>query len=435
VYVFVKHWGGWADATQAAKLTIADGAAGDNLGASGGLGNNGVGISGNTIVASAAAFSATLSGSPQPGAVYVFVEPSGGWRSETQSAKLTPADTAPGDNFGWSVAISGPTIVAGSPFATVNGNAGQGAAYVFVEPRSGWRNQTQTQTAKLTASDGAAGDNLGLSVGISGDTIVTGSPIATVNGNFGQGAAYVFVEPRGGWRNQTQAAKLTASDGAEGATLGIDVAISRKTIVAGAPDEEQSTPGPGAVYVFREPQHGWQSATQTAELTASDGTSGDSLGLSVGISGDTIVGGAPFATVNENPFQGAAYVFVEPRQGWVNETEIAKLTASDGAAGDILGAMVGLSDDTIVAGAPFATVNGNASQGAAYVFGRGVPGLDPPSPTASAARTTHAIAAPRRFATCARYLTLQEKHSRRLLLLQASLRRGAECVIEGMPRR
>ena len=59
VYVFVKHWGGWANATQAAKLTIAAGAAGDNLGASGGLGNNGVGISGNTIVASAAAFSAT----------------------------------------------------------------------------------------------------------------------------------------------------------------------------------------------------------------------------------------------------------------------------------------------------------------------------------------------------------------------------------------
>ena len=88
----------------------------------------------------------------------------------------------------------------------------------------------------------------------------------------------MFVEPRGGWRNQTQTAKLTASDGAEGATLGIDVAISCKTIIAGAPDEQQATPGPGAVYVFREPQHGWQSATQTAELTASDGTSGDSLG-------------------------------------------------------------------------------------------------------------------------------------------------------------
>ena len=434
VYVFVKHWGGWANATQAAKLTIAAGAAGDNLGASGGLGNNGVGISGNTIVASAAAFSATLSGSPHPGAVYVFVEPRGGWRSETQSAKLTPADTEPGDNFGWSVAIAGPTIVAGSPFVTVNGHAGQGAAYVFVEPRGGWRNQTETQTAELTASDGAAGDNLGLSVAISDDTIVTGSPIATVNGNFGQGAAYVFVEPRGGWRDRTQTAKLTTLDGAEGATLGIDVAISGNTIIAGAPDEQQATPGPGAVYVFREPQHGWQSATQTAELTASDGASGDTLGASVAIDGETVAAGAPFATVNENPFQGAAYVFVEPRQGWVNETETAKLTASDGAAGDILGAMVGLSDDTIVAGAPFATVNGNASQGAAYVFGRGVPGLDPPSPTASAARTTHAPAAPRRFATCARYLTLQGERSRRLLSLQASLRRGAECVIEGLPR-
>ncbi|MGO9976194.1 MAG: hypothetical protein ACLP01_26005 [Solirubrobacteraceae bacterium] len=433
VYVFVKHLGSWATAAQAATLTIADGAAGDNLGASGGLGNNGVGISGDTIVAGAAAFSATLSDSPQPGAVYVFVKPSGGWRSETQTAKLTPSDTAPGDNFGWAVAISGPTIVAGSPFATVNGNDGQGAAYVFVEPRGGWRNQPQT--AKLTASDGAAGDNLGSSVAISADKVVTGSPIATVNGNFAQGAAYVFVEPRGGWRNQPQTAKLTALDGAEGATLGIDVAISGNTVIAGAPDEQQATPGPGAVYVFHQPQQGWQNATQTAELTSSDGASGDTLGASVAIDGGTVVSGAPFATVNGNPFQGAAYVFVEPRQGWANETETAKLTASDGAAGDVLGAMVGLSDDTIVAGAPFATVNGNASQGAAYVFGRWVPGLDPPSPTASAAPNTRPTTAPRRFAPCARYAIPHGKHARRLLSLQASLPSGTECVITGMPRR
>ena len=364
VYVFLAPKSGWTNATQTAKLTIADGAAGDNLGASGGLGSNGVGISGNTIVAGAAA----LSGQPHPGAVYVFVEPRGGWRSETETAKLTPSDTAPGDNFGWSVGISGATIVAGSPFVTVNGNDGQGAAYVFVEPRGGWRDQTQI--AKLTASDGAAGDNLGWSVGISGDTIVTGAPIAAVNGNSQQGAAYVFVERRRGWRDQTQIAKLTASDGAPGETLGSDVAISGDTIVAGEPDEN-GTPTPGAVYVFGEPRHGWRNETQIAELTSSDGVPGDLLGASVAIDGHTVVAGAPFATVNSNPFQGAAYVFAEPRRGWANETETAKLTASDGATNDSLGAMVGSSNETVVAGTPFATINGNAGQGAAYVFAPG----------------------------------------------------------------
>ena len=90
--------------------------------------------------------------------------------------------------------------------------ADQGAAYVFTEPGSGWANMTQT--AKLTASDGAADDRFGDSVSISGNTVVVGAPNATVGGNSGQGAAYVFTEPGSGWANMTQTAKLTASDGA-----------------------------------------------------------------------------------------------------------------------------------------------------------------------------------------------------------------------------
>ena len=64
------------------------------------------------------------------------------------------------------MAISGDTVVAGAPFATVNGRFGQGAAYVFVKPASGWA--SATEAAKLTASDGAASDQLGNSVAISG---------------------------------------------------------------------------------------------------------------------------------------------------------------------------------------------------------------------------------------------------------------------------
>jgi len=167
------------------------------------------------------------------------------------------------------------------------------------------------QQPKLTASDGAADDFLGASVAMSGDTIVAGAPDATVNGNSNQGAAYVFIEPT----------------------------------------------------------TGWASATQTAKLTASDGAGFDFLGASVAISGDTMVAGAPFATVNGNSFQGAAYVFIEPTTGWANGTQTAKLTASDGAANDLFGQSVATSGRTIVAGAPGATVNGNSSQGAAYVFG------------------------------------------------------------------
>jgi len=114
--------------------------------------------------------------------------------------------------------IDGDTVVAGALKATVNGNAGQGAVYVFVKPRRGWR--SETEAAKLTASDGAAGDALGWSVAVSGKTVVAGAPFASVNGNSGRGAAYVFAKPNDGWRSETESAKLTASDGAASDSLG-----------------------------------------------------------------------------------------------------------------------------------------------------------------------------------------------------------------------
>ena len=281
-----------------------------------------------------------------------------------QQAKLTASDGAAYDQLGYSVAVSGDTLVAGAPFATVNGNADRGAVYVFVAPRGGWANATET--AKLTASDGAANDNLGTGVGISGDTVVAGSN-ATIDGHADQGAVYVFLKPPGGWRSETQAAKLTESDGAAGDYLDT-VAIQGGTVVAGSAGTINGNANQGAVYVFLEPLGGWRSETQAAKLTASDGAAGDYLGWSVAIDGDTIAASAPFATINGNADQGAVYLFLEPWGGWRSETQAAKLTASDGAAGDSLGLSVAMDGDTVVAGAPYATVNGTVFEGAAYVF-------------------------------------------------------------------
>ena len=159
------------------------------------------------------------------------MEPGSGWADMTQTAKLTASDGAGGDYFGYSVSISGDTVAVGAYDATVGGNLYQGAAYVFVEPGSGWADMTQT--AKLTASDGAGGDSLGVSVSIDGDTVVIGSPVATVGGNSGQGAAYVFTEPGSGWADMTQTAKFTASDGAADDYFGNSISISGDTIVVG----------------------------------------------------------------------------------------------------------------------------------------------------------------------------------------------------------
>jgi hypothetical protein len=194
------------------------------------------------------------------------------------------------------------------------------------------------QQAKLTASDGSEFDELGSSVALSGNTIAVGAPQATVGANFDQGAVYVFSEGGSGWADATQTAKLTASDGSADDRFGSSVAISGGTIVVGAPDATVGgNANQGAGYVFVKPASGWANATQTGKLTASDGAAGDGFGSSVAISGNTVVAGAPGATVNSNFLQGAAYVFVTPGSGWANATQTAKLTASDGAAEDNFG--------------------------------------------------------------------------------------------------
>ena len=73
---------------------------------------------------------------------------------------------------------------------------------MFVKPAGGWA--SATETAKLTASDGAVNDNLGSSVALSGDTIVAGAPTRGP----GVGAAYVFVKPAGGWASTTETAEV-----------------------------------------------------------------------------------------------------------------------------------------------------------------------------------------------------------------------------------
>ncbi|MCL4489182.1 MAG: Ig-like domain repeat protein [Chloroflexi bacterium] len=110
---------------------------------------------------------------------------------------------------------------------------------------------------------------------------------------------------------------------------------------------------------------------QAARLTASDGAAYDILGYSVAIDGDTIVAGASNATIHSNQSQGAAYVFVKPAgASWATATEAAKLVASDGAAGDEFGSAVAIQGDTIVVGAWHAAIGANVEQGAAYVYYR-----------------------------------------------------------------
>ena len=155
------------------------------------------------------------------------------------------------------------------------------------------------------------------------------------------GSAYVYRRVGATW---TEEAKLVAVDGAAGDLFGTSVAISGDALVVGARDRDVMAPNSGAVYVFRFDGTSW---IQEAELSASDGAENDFLGVRVAIDGDVVVAGALTADAGRHD-SGAAYVFRFDGTSW---TQAAKLTASDGKAGDQFGNSVGISGDTVVVAA------------------------------------------------------------------------------------
>ncbi len=318
-----------------------------------------VGISGDTVVVGARGdnYSSPSFSHPDQGSVYVFVRSGATW---TQQQKLLASDGDAEDNFGHAVAISGDTIVASAFKDDVGANADQGSAYLFSRSGTAW-----AQQAQLVAGDGAAGDRFGQDVALDGNTVVAGADLATVGGNTFQGAAYVFVVCTGLVEQQI----LNAGDGASGDGFGQAVSIDGDTAVIGAPNDDIGmNTGQGSVYVFVRNGATW---TQQAKLTADDGEATDRLGYSVAVNGDTLAAGAISDDIAHivglMADQGSTYVFVRNGTTW---TQQAKLTADDGLAGDQFGRAVAIEGNTAVVGA-FRDDDGlNLNQGSAYVFER-----------------------------------------------------------------
>jgi hypothetical protein len=334
-YVFERNQGGTDNWGQVQELAASDAASGDFFGTC-------VSISGDTVVVGNEPLYNT-------GAAYVFDRNQGGTNNWGQVQKLAAGDAAQGDQFGYWVSISGDTAVVGA----WGKNSVTGAAYVFDRNQGGANNWGQVQ--KLAASDAAEGDQFGVSVAISGDTVVVGANAQNTN----TGAAYVFDRNQGGANNWGQVQKLAASDAAAFDQFGITVSISGDTVVVGANGKTNST---GAAYVFDRNQGGTNNWGQVKELTASDAAERDQFGFWASISGDTAVVGA----WGKNSVTGAAYVFERNQGGANNWGQVQKLAASDAAAGDGFGVSVSISGDTVAVGA----YGKNSSAGAAYVFDR-----------------------------------------------------------------
>ncbi len=308
-----------------------------------------VAVSGDIAVVSA---HRDVAAGDDAGAAYIFERNEGGPDNWREVKKLTASDAQAGDEFGISVAVSGDTVVVGA-YRTDAGGDDAGAAYIFERNEGGADNWGEV--AKLVATDAQAGDLFGSSVAIVGDAVVVGAASDDAAGP-GAGAAYVFERGQGGADSWGEVKKLTASDAQAGDEFGWSVAVSGDTVVVGAVSEDTGGDVAGATYVFERDEGGAGNWGEVKKLTAStDARAYLGFGWSVAVSGDTAVVGA----------NGAAYVFSRDQGGASNWGQVAKLTAPDGRQ---FGSSVAVNDDTAVVGAD--------RVGTAHIFRRDQGGTD-----------------------------------------------------------
>jgi hypothetical protein len=314
-YVFNQTSIGWL---QVALLKGTDTRPGDSFGTS-------VAVSGATIVVGASGHA------DASGRAYVFTNGPGGWR---EAYELAAPAAGQGSGFGASVAVSGTTIVVGSPF----GDLFSGGAYVFKETRSSW-----SPEADLVAGDTFVEDNFGYSVAVSGNKIVVGAPGHLLYA----GRAYIFSQGATGWR---QVGELKGADTVGGDSFGYSVAISGATVVVGAFSHDDQA---GAAYIFNQGTAGWR---QVAELRGEDTVAGDDFGCSVAISGSAVVVGAP----DHASSAGRAYVFSRAGDRW---RQVAELGGPNTVPGDDFGAAAAIGGTNVAIGA----IGHAEGDGAAYV--------------------------------------------------------------------
>ena len=284
-YVFTRSGSTW---TQQQKLIDPNGAMSDHFGWS-------VAVEGDTLLVGAM-YDYTGGGK---GSVYVFTRNGSTW---TQQQELIANDGEPGEHFGYSVAISGDTLLVGAPNDKIGANTDQGSAYVFRSNGATW-----TQQQKLFANDGGMTDFFGSSVALDGDTLLVGAHGDGPYNGARRGSAYVFTRISSRWAQQQ---KLIANDGEVFDQFGWSVALDGDTLLVGARDDNiGANSDQGSAYVFNRSGSTW---TQQQKLIANDGEADDSFGIAVALDGDTLLVGAPFDQIGANIYQGSVYVFNHP---------------------------------------------------------------------------------------------------------------------------
>jgi hypothetical protein len=152
--------------------------------------------------------------------------------------KLVAPDGSAGDLFGWWVSVDGGVAVIGAR----GHDEGRGKVYVYRYSDGTWELEQELVPMGL-----AAGDRVGESVSVWGDTLVVG---ALGSGSSDAGAAYVyrFGDSTSKWQLEET---LTASDAEANDHYGRSVAVHGGLIAVGATQDDSSGTRTGRAYVYR----------------------------------------------------------------------------------------------------------------------------------------------------------------------------------------
>lgn len=313
-----------------------------------------VDLSGNTLVIGSPRGNETTD-TCLAGAVYVYTRPNAN-TDFTFQARLQ-ATGGPNQNcFGASVAIEDNTLIVGAPGGS--NNPGTGEVFVFTRSGTNW-----TQRTRFTGSDSAEGDNFGIDVDISSNTVIVGALRHATNRVSRAGQAYVFTRSGTVWVEQ---AKLSADVPQIGGTVGFAVALEGSTALVSAHLEDGGALNTGAVYVFTRTGTTWR---QQAKLVPNDAVANNQFGYALALQGNTALISAPFRTNAGVTSAGALYVFTRNGTAWTESGVVGAQAPI--IKDDRLGFSVSLFGRTLIGGAPYADGGANGSRtdsGMVYIF-------------------------------------------------------------------
>jgi VCBS repeat-containing protein len=341
----LDEWG------QIQKLVASDGARYDEFGAS-------VDIDGNLLVIGAPL-------NEDRGSAYVFE-----WQGDTSGwvevAKLEPTDGVDDDEFGFAVSIVDGTIAVGAHLDD-DGGPESGSVYIFEKQGTpdAW-----LQAKKIQASNRANYAEFGFSLELSGDSLIVGAPSASNSGGR-TGAAYIFERDSGGADNWGEVALRVGSNSIQDDRFGYSVGIDGDFAAVGAPLHDLGGSKLGLVYLFESTSGNW-SATEV-DTVAADAENVDEFGFSVGLSGEYLIVGMHNdgnAELNQSKI-GSAFLFGR-NEGGANEWgQLEKIESPTPNNNDEAGYSVAIGGGTVAVGVPFgepAGANTSSDDGAVVIY-------------------------------------------------------------------